>query len=234
MGNVSLPVARHFLSRELRVRIPGVLQASSPMYSCRSPGCHECFTAFIASHSCDCVLRDLMLKFTWDFICLPVKDSNAYVDTHRVEYLIPESSWTRWWNYGAAWKGCCGGSRSALPEPQQERPQVCWVIRCEGLSPRFMSCPWGAALSLQAVLSSHFGGDTWWFYPQHPLTTSYNASRNTWKHRTEQCRWHEEFFLPASPLSPVKTTWLLTCFIESYGTKQRECRRRPQKAPMAF
>lgn len=135
MGNVCLPVARHFLSRELRVRIPGVLQASSPMYSCRSPGCHECFTAFIASHSCDCVLRDLMLKFTWDFICLPVKDSNAYVDTHRVEYLIPESSWTRWWNYGAAWKGCYGGSRSALPEPQQERPQVCWVIRCEGLYP---------------------------------------------------------------------------------------------------
>lgn len=28
-----------------------------------------------------------------------------------------------------------GGSVSALPQPQQEQPQLCWVIRCEGLHP---------------------------------------------------------------------------------------------------
>lgn len=93
MGNVCLPVARHFLSRELQEWVPGVPQASSPMCSCRSPGCHECFTAFIASHSCDCVLRDLMLKFTWDFICLPVKDSSACVDTHQLSTLFPRPLW---------------------------------------------------------------------------------------------------------------------------------------------
>lgn len=93
MGNVCLPVARHFLSRELQEWIPGVPQASSPVCSCRSPGCREGFTAFIARHSCDCVLRDLMLKFTWDFICLPVKDSSACVDTHQLNTLFPRPVW---------------------------------------------------------------------------------------------------------------------------------------------
>lgn len=62
MGSVCLPIAHQLLSRELQEWIPGVPQASSPVCSCRSPGCHQCFTAFIASHSWDCVFRDLMLS----------------------------------------------------------------------------------------------------------------------------------------------------------------------------
>lgn len=122
MGNVCLPVARHFLSRELQEWVPGVPQASS----CRSPGCHECFTAFIASHSCDCVLRDLMLKFAWDFICLPVKDSSARVDSHQLNTLFPRPLW-----HADGITELLG--KAALP--QQGWPQLCWVIRCEGLHP---------------------------------------------------------------------------------------------------
>lgn len=61
---------------------------------CRPPYCHERFSVFIYSHSCDYIFRDLMLKFTWESICLPVKDCYAWQFIHvKFNTLFPDCLW---------------------------------------------------------------------------------------------------------------------------------------------
>lgn len=219
MGSVCLPVARHFLSKELQEWVPGVPQASSPCAAADPLAVMSALQLLLPATAVT-----VCSGITWDFICLPVKDSTACVDTHQLSTWFPRPLWHTegitellWWQ-----RVCTATATAGMASPVLGY-QI-WRVT----SPWFMSCPWGAALGLQAVLSCHFDRGMCWLYPQHPLMTRYNASRNTWNHQTEQCKWHEELFPPCKPSLPCEKNMIINMLYRILGTKLRVQEKTPE------
>jgi len=174
------------------------------------------------------VFRDLVLKVTWGSICLPLQDRCAW-SFRRTGFNILFRS--------CLWRA--GGDRKLLGKNAVVIAFLrCWSLGgdglgCRGLSdwscpPRKRSCPAGVCWPAVALAGTRDGSVPW-----HYSVTSNHARENTRQRLDGRVSGARSDFLSASTFPCENNSMIINILLlESNGTKQRKCERRPQKAPM--